>query len=170
MLESPRPKRNYIRRKKSLNDSTALIKSTLCFISMSQGTGMSPFALNRVARHHANTIEAACWDPHLSDITDDSYRRLVLTKTNQLCAALLGRHMPHPPAPQATGPFFPMPILAMPAAGTGRAWPDIELSLPGDPPLVFEPFECPRFPLDRDDIFMEAFPFPEALPKVGHSQ
>jgi hypothetical protein len=163
MLWSSRPKRNYIRRKKSLNDSTALIKSTLCFINISKGTEMPPIELDGLARHHANMIEAACWDPRLSDMTDDTYQRLMLTKARQLCAILLCQYTPlGTPAP------LPVPILKTPtAAGGSRTCADIEIGLPSEPALTFEAFECPRMPIDRDDLFMEADPIHAALLRIG---
>jgi hypothetical protein len=171
MLECSRPKRNYIRRKKYLNDSTALIKSTLRFINTSQGSETPATEIDRLARHHAITIEAACCDPRISNITDELYQRLMLTKTRQLCLCLLCKNLPQISPSQflsdivaRTPPPLPMPIIRQPVmTDAHRPWPEEPSFLTERSELNLEPFDLPTIPLERGDIFLEADSFPESL-------
>jgi hypothetical protein len=175
MLECSRPKRNYIRRKKYLNDSTALIKLTLRFIDMNQGSETSPTEIDRLANQHAISIEAACWDPRISNITDELYQRLMLTRTRQLCICLLCRNLPQmipaqflcdviariaprPPPPSASLPILKQPVITEPS----RPWPE-EPSFLAETELNLEPLDLPKNPFGRDDIFFETDSVPESL-------
>jgi hypothetical protein len=94
MNDSGRRKRNYIRRKKCLNDSAALVKSTLSFINRSRGTTMTLAELDRIAEAHAMSIEAVCWDPRTNAMTDEIYHNLMAQKTRQLCLHLIFQGLP----------------------------------------------------------------------------
>jgi hypothetical protein len=134
-------KRNYIRRKKWLNDSTALVKSTLNFIHTTLGTPVSSAELERLAKQHASGIEAACWDPRTTQLTDSIYQTLMVSKTRELCVALICQNLPEPNAahilrelrkmellpPSQTAdvvrqaPAFPIPMLDRVDGGEGEA-------------------------------------------------
>jgi hypothetical protein len=89
MLRGAHSKRNYVRRKKCLKDSVSLVKHTLAFIHRVQGASPPAAELERQARHHAEAIEAICWDPHTGRVTDSLYQELMMAKTRELCAVLL---------------------------------------------------------------------------------
>jgi hypothetical protein len=89
-----RPKRNYIRRKKCLNESAKLIRSALGFINRARGTQMTTEEVERTALRHAASIEAVCWDPRTSTMTDNLYHGVMAQKTRQLCLALLCQNLP----------------------------------------------------------------------------
>jgi hypothetical protein len=92
MQPSP-SKRNYIRRKKCLNDSFSLVRTTLNFINTTLGVDESSDGLDRRARDHASAIEAVCWDPRTSKLTDDIYQKLMVSKTRELCLALISQNL-----------------------------------------------------------------------------
>ena len=85
-------KRNYIRRKKYLNESSDKIKATLDRISCSTQESINENQNKRLATEYAQTIEAACWFPH-STLSSDSYRSLMQSKTKELCQALWNLHL-----------------------------------------------------------------------------
>jgi hypothetical protein len=169
-----RPKRNYIRRKKCLNDSASLLKSTLSFINRTQGTQMSLAQLDRVARNHAASIQAACWDPRTNTMTDELYQNLMAQKTRQLCLTLILQSAPQgnaldvlsdirgigeqkprqPPAP------FPLPMIKKADIND----PDsADFPVEGLPNL--EPFgELPRLRFDQQpELSIEHDPYHEHL-------
>jgi hypothetical protein len=111
MNPSSRPKRNYIRRKKCFNDSASLVKSTLRFISSTLGTPSPIEAIDRAARGHAAAIEAVCWDPRTTKLTDDLYQTLMVSKTRELCVALIFRHLPEQRAAQVVAGLRDMDLL-----------------------------------------------------------
>jgi hypothetical protein len=90
-------KRNYIRRKKCLTDSTALVKFTLTFIHDTLRTNVSSDKLEGLAKQHASAIEAVCWDPR-THLTDNTYQKLMISKTRELCIALIWQYLPEPNA------------------------------------------------------------------------
>jgi hypothetical protein len=128
MQETPPPKRNYIRRKKCLNDSYSVVKSTLAFISRGLGTTISPSDLDSRARGHAEAIEAVCWGAHSSRLTDHAYRQMMAAKTRELCIALLQRIPRDRTAlliQQLSTPNHrrPFPVPAIPHGGEGGELP-----------------------------------------------
>jgi hypothetical protein len=158
------PKRNYIRRKKCLNDSTSLVKSTLHFINRTLGTDVDPDEVDRIARHHAAAIEAVCWDPRTSRLTDNIYHSLMVSKTRELCIALIVQSLPEPSAVQFVRELgnsdftrqqplrpamqIPMPILARPTDALDN---DTDLG-----ERDTEGFgEMPRLKFEHADLFYE---------------
>ena len=92
-------KRNYIRRKKYMNDSYEKIRKTLDFINLAAKLKLSEQEISKKAMTHAQAIEAACWSPHLR-LTASEYEDLTAIKTTELCRALTKQYLPHliPPA------------------------------------------------------------------------
>jgi hypothetical protein len=86
-------KRNYIRRKKYLDESTAQIKTTLEFIAAVLGDTPSPCEIQRAAVVHAQAIEAVCWSPRPRP-TAEVYQKLMAAKTAELCRALAKQALP----------------------------------------------------------------------------
>jgi hypothetical protein len=86
-------KRNYIRRKKYLDQSTAHIKSTLEFIAAVLGESRNPGEIQKAALVHAQEIEAACWSPRPRP-TAEVYQKLMAAKTAELCRALAAQALP----------------------------------------------------------------------------
>lgn len=81
-------KRNYIRRKKYLNDSANQIKATLKIIQAAKGEPFTEQNLQRIAYSHAQAIEAVCWSPH-SKLSAEGYQKLMNAKTTELCHMFL---------------------------------------------------------------------------------
>jgi hypothetical protein len=86
-------KRNYIRRKKYLDESTAQIRSTLEFIAAVVGDSPNRCEIHKKAVVHAQAIEAACWSPRPRP-TAELYQKLMAAKTAELCRALAKRALP----------------------------------------------------------------------------
>ena len=117
-------KRNYIRRKKYLNDCIAKIKATFDFIRIMRREKVAPGESERFAMGHAQAIEAVCWSPH-SHLSAESYQKLMAAKTQELCRTLLKKSLPAldmtqlqrlsttlvPDRPHTPQPSLPMPIL-----------------------------------------------------------
>jgi hypothetical protein len=104
-------KRNYIRRKKCMNDSYALIKSTIAFINRNGGPHYESAKIERVARRQALAIETACWDPRTSNITDELYQTLMVEKTRQFALTLIWQNLPQDNARQVLQHLRPMSQL-----------------------------------------------------------
>lgn len=88
-----KPRRNYIQRKKCLNNSVNQIVNVLNFIQVLQKDSVSPIEKQKVAYAHAQKIEAACWSPH-SKLTPESYEKLISAKTAELCRVILKKSIP----------------------------------------------------------------------------
>lgn len=86
-MSEGKSKRNYIRRKKYLNDTINQIKATLEFLMLAKGETPNRNELTKLATAHAQAIEAACWSPH-SRLTAEDYQTLMSAKTRELCIAL----------------------------------------------------------------------------------
>jgi len=86
-------KRNYIRRKKYLNDTYEKIKRALEFINLKGQLGMKEQEIQKQAMSHAQTIEAACWSPHLK-LSAKEYEDIASMKTTELCQALSQQLLP----------------------------------------------------------------------------
>jgi hypothetical protein len=87
MEKSPR---HYIRRKRSFNECTSLIIQTLRVVHQARNEPFSDEGLAQKAADHAYQIDAACWSPR-SKMSDADYKALTMTKTIELCSAILGR-------------------------------------------------------------------------------
>ena len=94
MSVDSRNKRNYIRRKKYLNESVEQIKSTLDFIAFARNEKVSEEQVRKLALLHAESIEAACWSPH-TRLSSDNYQTLMSTKTRELCRVILKKALPN---------------------------------------------------------------------------
>lgn len=88
-----KPRRNYIQRKKCLNNSVNQIVNVLNIIQILQKDTGSPIEKQKVAYEHAQKIEAACWSPH-SKLTPESYEKLISAKTQELCRVIFKKSIP----------------------------------------------------------------------------
>lgn len=87
------PRRNYIRRKKCLNESINIIEKTLLCLSSIRKDKIDKSELTKLAKAHANEVEAACWTPRMK-MSDDDYQNLMNSKTKELCLVLIKKLMP----------------------------------------------------------------------------
>jgi len=92
-MSDQKNKRNYIRRKKYLNDSVTQICNTLRIIRDALHEGTADLEIQKRALNHAQAIEAACWSPH-SRITEEDYKCIMMAKTRELCFALAKQKVP----------------------------------------------------------------------------
>ncbi|KAH0789015.1 hypothetical protein GPJ56_007091 [Histomonas meleagridis] len=115
-------KRNYIRRKKYLNDCITQVKATLELVNIARGEKVNIAENQKLALAHAQAIEAVCWSPH-SRLSADGYQKLMNAKTNELCRTIIKKSLPvdltqlHkivpiiPERPQTPQPSLPVPII-----------------------------------------------------------
>ncbi|OHT02860.1 hypothetical protein TRFO_06897 [Tritrichomonas foetus] len=92
MSDSNLNKRNYIRRKKYLNDCISRIQATLEFVHLAKGEKMDPADSQKQAMANAQAIEAACWSPY-TKLSADSYQKLMMTKTQELCRTIIKKSL-----------------------------------------------------------------------------
>ena len=92
-MNDAKNKRNYIRRKKYLQDCISQIKATLEFIHLARGETVNPNELQKQAMDHAKAIEAVCWSPH-SRLSAESYQKLMSAKTQELCRTIIKKLLP----------------------------------------------------------------------------
>jgi hypothetical protein len=123
-------KRNYIRRKKYLMESVNQIKATLEFIRIARGDLPSE-DIQKQALAHAQAVEAVCWSPR-ARLSAETYQRLMASKTQEFCRAILKRAVPgidfgqlqrltvlrpESAPPMLPEPILPIPIIRRPAPG-----------------------------------------------------
>ena len=82
-------KRNYIRRKKYLNDCYEKIHRTLLYIRTAGNFDFSEQHIKAQAMKYAQTIEATCWSPHLR-LSAREYEELTNNKTKEDCCTRRG--------------------------------------------------------------------------------
>ena len=87
-------KRNYIKRKKFLNDNIERIKKTLIFVKMMTNIPINDQEIDKKALLHAQSIEAACWSPH-QKLTAKEYEEISAFKANELCHAITKKYIPN---------------------------------------------------------------------------
>ena len=93
-LPEERPNRNYIRRKRCLNESIQIIEKTLnCLANLRKDNLIKKEEISKLAKAHANEVEAACWAPRLK-MSDDDYQNRMSTKTKELCLVLINKLLP----------------------------------------------------------------------------
>lgn len=92
-MEDEIPRRNYIRKKKIYEKSYKLIRQTLELINLVKNVKTAPNELNKIAKQHANRVEAACWHPRIG-LTDYDYQQSVIDKTQELCDLLINSYAP----------------------------------------------------------------------------
>ncbi|EAX97018.1 hypothetical protein TVAG_315200 [Trichomonas vaginalis G3] len=170
-------KRNYIRRKKYLNDSYETIKHTLELIRLAGKLDLSDSELQKMAMKHAQAIEAACWSPHLR-LTAKEYEDITVHKTKDLCYALTQKYippivaqtlkqqlprqpMPPQPAPQEQPDQGQQTIMSPKAIQPSPSFPiPIAINRPQTPhafPIPIVPKSAPSAlpPLFSDDLLMD---------------
>jgi hypothetical protein len=123
------PKHNYIRRRKCLNESVIQVKSTLNFINQLLPTKVDPVGIDLFARQRVRKIEAACWNSHTDNMTDELYQTLLRDNTRQLCLALLAPHLAHENLPQASTVLRGLNLASVP--------------VPVPAPRAFDPLPLP---------------------------
>jgi hypothetical protein len=168
MVRKGAPKRNYIRRKKCLHDSASVLRSTLDFINRTRGVTMSQAEVDRLALHHANSIEAVCWDPRTNTMTDDVYHTLMTQKTRQLCLTLIFQNVPPGNGSQVIADLRALNFI-----------PQVSNARPGGPPLplplpiIRKKVEGNATEADAGEFHMEAMPNLEPfgeLPRLRFDQ
>jgi hypothetical protein len=87
-------KRNYIRRKKYLDESVSQIRTTLEFIGTASREPPDLSELSKLALRYAEGIDAACWSPRPRP-TAEVYQQLISAKTAELCRALIAQAIPN---------------------------------------------------------------------------
>lgn len=92
--------RNYVKKKKSLNECFEKIKKTLEDIRNDHSVTFSDEEIEKIARESTQSVEAACWSPQ-THITQRQYQKFTEKKTKEVCNALRMRY-----TPRATG-FIP---------------------------------------------------------------
>ena len=86
-------KRNYIRRKKYLQDCTLQIKAAIDFITIIKGNKINNIDSEKQAVLYAQQIEAVCWSPR-SQMSAESYQKLMQTKTREFTSTILKKALP----------------------------------------------------------------------------
>lgn len=81
-------KRNYVKRKRSLTESTRFILTTLQTINANSPHPLDNNELTRQATNHAKTIEASCWSRR-AKFSDEIFQTIIRSKTMELCQTLL---------------------------------------------------------------------------------
>ena len=137
-------KRNYIRRKKYLNECAEQIKGTLEFIAYARGEAINEEHINKIASIHAEGIEAACWSPH-TRISSDNYQALMSSKTKELCRIILKQSFPN-------FDFYQLQKMISQKTSSLTNPPSIE-QLPPIPPSIHQPSsESPALTLKSPPI------------------
>lgn len=158
-MNDAKNKRNYIRRKKYLQDCISQIKATLEFIHLARGETVNPNELQKQAMDHAKAIEAVCWSPH-SRLSAESYQKLMSAKTQELCRTIIKKLLPSLDMSQlqklssTLGPErakTPQPSLPLPERAKT---PQPSLPVPIIPQPVQHSFESPSFGSDLADVGM----------------
>lgn len=138
-------KRNYVRRKKYLNDSYETIKQTLEFIRIAGKLELTDEEIHKQAIEHAQAIEAACWNPHLR-LTAKEYEDITSHKTKDLCYALTQKYIPTLVAQTLKQQIPRQPILNPPSDAPEIKSPQVLLSPKVEmPPKPLNP--SPSFPI-----------------------
>lgn len=88
MKQNEPKKRNYVKRKRSLSESTKIILSTLQVINSSSPNPLDNNELTRIAINHAKAIEATCWSRR-AKFSDEIFQTIIRSKTTELCQTLL---------------------------------------------------------------------------------
>lgn len=87
-------KRNYVRKRRYLQNSINQIKEAIDFLHSAKGEPVDEDHSLRQATIFAQRIEAVCWSSH-SPITPDGYQQSMETKTNELIFTLLQKEVPN---------------------------------------------------------------------------
>jgi len=86
-MDSHQTKRNYVKRKRSINECTKQIFGALKVIHSSTGRRTSEQELNEMATQYAKSIEASCWS-RKAKYSDEEFQAITREKTNELCNTL----------------------------------------------------------------------------------
>ena len=87
-MELDYKKRNYVKRKRSVNESAKLIANVLRKLNENNGVPINDEEINDVAANYAKTIEATCWS-RKAKYSDEEFQILTQEKTTELCNTLL---------------------------------------------------------------------------------
>ena len=87
-MEVERKKRNYVKRKRSLDECTKTILQTLQSINQRSSSPSEINNLKAIAFNHAKTIEAACWSRR-AKLSNQVFTQIVRAKTMELCKQLI---------------------------------------------------------------------------------
>jgi hypothetical protein len=116
MTAARAPHRNYVKRKRYLNESIDLIKKTLECLASVRRENPNPAEISQQALSRALEIEATCWTT-LPRPANEDYNRVMMAKTREVCVALITNAIG--PAPAATYlqvllTAMPIPLLPVP--------------------------------------------------------
>jgi hypothetical protein len=165
-----RPKHNYIRRKKCLKESICQVKATLNLINCLRPDKVDPTGIDLLARRRASEIEAACWNSHTENMTDELYQTLLRHNTKQLCLALLAPHLPQENLPQVAAVLGALNLLPVPASPI-RGAPAPRAFAPLPVPIIRESKPQALDARDVDfDIDPSGFPPPDPFLDFGGSR
>ena len=87
-MKTVNKKRNYVKKKQSVNDSMKMILSTLQSLNWANGSPMSEQELITTANHHAQSIQAMCWSRR-ARFSDAVFQAITRQKTVELCNILV---------------------------------------------------------------------------------
>lgn len=88
MKQNESKKRNYVKRKRSLSESTKIILTTLQAINANSPHPLDNNELTHIAINHAKAIEATCWSRR-AKFSDEIFQTIIRSKTAELCQTLL---------------------------------------------------------------------------------
>ena len=155
-LPEERPNRNYIRRKRCLNESIQIIEKTLnCLANLRKDNLIKKEEISKLAKAHANEVEAACWAPRLK-MSDDDYQNRMSTKTKELCLVLINKFIP---IQNFARQKMPMPQRVPPKLPTVQQTPPTQQNLPPKseakpvPPIPAVSFKPPPQPKVEFKVF-----------------
>ena len=87
-MKTVNKKRNYVKKKQSVNDSMKMILSTLQSLNWANGSPLSEQELIMTAKHHAQSIQAMCWSRR-ARFSDAVFQAITRQKTVELCNTLV---------------------------------------------------------------------------------
>ncbi|OHT01161.1 hypothetical protein TRFO_01787 [Tritrichomonas foetus] len=100
-MDSQKGKRNYVKRKRSLDECAKTIMQTLQTINIRSRSPVDLNELKILALNHAKAIEAACWSRR-AKLSNQVFTQIVRAKTMELCKQLLLKSSPPLPSTVST--------------------------------------------------------------------
>ena len=147
------PRRNYIRRKRCLNESISMIEKTLICIFKIRKEQVDKNEITKMAKSHASEVEAACWAPRMK-MSDDDYQNLMETRTKELCLVLIKKLIPTidtthiQPQNQSPASSPPTPSPPVPKSEIKPPSPVVVVPSPSKPKLPPTPIINSKPPLN----------------------
>lgn len=88
-------KRNYVRKKRFLQECAEQLRATVEFIHNCRGEVFTKDQVDREIMSYASLVEASCWSPHMH-YTAIEYRNMMNMKAQDLCHVLIEQAFPIP--------------------------------------------------------------------------